>query len=64
MNKTTKRILGLLLTVIISGTLCPHIHTEECGEDGVDCTHVHTHECWNEDNIAQPNGPGTEKPPK
>ena len=63
MKKTTKQILGLLLTVMIFAPLCPHVHTEECGENGLDCTHVHTHECLDEDNIAHPNEPGTEKPP-
>ena len=27
-----------LLAVCVAGN-CTHVHTEECGENGVDCTH-------------------------
>lgn len=38
-----KFLLTVLLTALTLGvctpTSCNHVHTEECGEDGVNCTH-------------------------
>ena len=40
-----KKLLSVSLTALLlcGGVLgCTHVHTEECGENGVDCTH----ECY------------------
>lgn len=40
MNKHFKRFLSLLFAFFVCiGGICNHVHTDECGENGVDCTH-------------------------
>lgn len=38
-----KKLLSVLLTILVVGLtcnpVCTHVHTEECGPDGVNCTH-------------------------
>lgn len=38
-----KKLLSITMTALLMlglGTLgCTHVHTEECGENGVNCTH-------------------------
>ena len=37
-----KRLLSIFLTALLicGGILgCTHVHTEECGENGIDCRH-------------------------
>ena len=38
-----KKLLSVLLTILVVGLtcnpVCTHVHTEECGLDGVNCTH-------------------------
>lgn len=63
MKQKTKHLLGLLLTTVMCATICPHVHTEECGENGINCTHVHTEECYDNTDTTQPNGLGIENPP-
>ena len=36
-----KKIIKLIFVCVFATTLCTHIHTKECGKDGVNCTHVH-----------------------
>lgn len=33
-------LLSLLALGICTSDYCGHVHTEECGEDGVNCVHV------------------------
>ena len=40
-----KKYLSALLTLLLVSLVCTpghctHVHTEECGEDGVNCTHT------------------------
>lgn len=40
MKKILKQCLMFLMVVGIScGVVCTHVHTEECGKDGINCTH-------------------------
>lgn len=42
-GNTMKKLLSITMTALLMlglGTLgCSHVHTEECGENGINCTH-------------------------
>ena len=54
-----KKIIMILVAIVIVGTtcipVCTHVHTEECGENGIDCIH----ECID----SEVNSPRDEDPP-
>lgn len=59
MRKILNQIILIALIIGLGcGSICKHVHTEECGENGVDCTH----KCQEE--ILIPNELKPDNPPK
>lgn len=59
MKKLLNQIILLSLIIGVGCfPLCTHVHTEECGENGIECTH----ECH--EDIYIPNEPKPGDPPR
>lgn len=58
--KKYKHLASLLVSLLLAAAVCTpghctHVHTEECGEDGVNCTHT-CEECTEPDDKGWPKG--------